>query len=133
MDRPVEVVAPKRVMIHALCGATISVFATYRGTGLRRRGTHLYQTVLVTDVRDASDGTLLTDHLWFNRGETWRQAGLSLGDRIAFEARAIEYRTGYWGANRVRRADAPPRVEYKLTPPKRIAVVRRWSERRAAA
>ena len=128
-----EVVVPKRLRIQELSGTTIAVVATYRGTGLRRRGNRLYATVVVTDVRDAVTGSSLADHLWFNRGETWRRAEVTRGDQITFEARAIEYRTGYWGANKVRRADTPPRVEYKLTPPKRIAVVRGRSEWRAAA
>jgi hypothetical protein len=107
--------------------------ATYAGTGIRRVGTRIYPTVLVRHVRLESTGTYLADHLWFNRGESWRRADLVKGDRIILEARAIEYRTGYWGTNKLERLNRPPRVEYKLTPPKRIAIARRADSRPKAA
>ncbi len=69
---------------------------------------HSFPTVLVRNVRDAESGELLADHLWFNRGNIWRHIGPRPGDRVQFIARAVEYRTGYWGPNRLVRADNPP-------------------------
>ncbi len=67
----------------------------------------------------------MTDHLWFNRGGIWQRAALLPGDLVTFEARSIEYRTGYWGPDRIRQLDEPPRRDYRLTPPTGLHVVRR--------
>ncbi len=108
-----------------MAGATIRVTAVYVRAGNRRDSGLLDTTVLVREVRDAETGTLLADHLWFNRGKVWRTLGLEGGDVVSFQARPIEYRTGYWGASRVRQLLEPARREYRLTPPEHLAVIAR--------
>lgn len=119
------VLAPNRKPLEAKAGGRIRVTDVYVRAGDRRdTGAH-HGTVLVRDVRDAESGALLADHLWFNRGEVWRHAGLVAGDVISFQARPIEYRTGYRGPNRVRQALEPARRDYRLTPPEGLVVVAR--------
>ena len=114
---------PKRRNLEVLAGQTIRVIAAYDRIGTRAAVGRTYKTVLVRDVRHAQTGTLLADHLWFNRGNIWKKADVTQGDRVTFVARAIEYRVGYWGPDRLRQAADPPRVEYRLTPPKSLTVV----------
>ena len=118
------VLAPSRQVMGSRLGQAITVTAIYSRTGTRRNGSRDYPTVLIRNVRDAVTGELLTDHLWFNRGAVWRKAQLVEGDVVRFEARVIEYHTGYWGPNRVRQALEPARCDYRLTPPTTITVVR---------
>ncbi len=127
------VLTPSRERLAANVGRKIVVHAVYVGLGKRKAGQKEFSTVLIRDVRQAESGELLTDHLWFNRGKTWRKAGVLPGDRIAFEARSIEYRTGYWGPNQLRRLESPPRVEYKLTAPAGLRVLGRNAGGAAAA
>ena len=47
-------------------------------------------TILLTDVRDANTGKLLTDHLWFKSG-LWSR-GCRVGDTISFDARVSSYK-----------------------------------------
>lgn len=127
------VLAPSRQPLEAMAGGKIRVTAVYVRAGDRHdTGVH-HSTVLVRDVRDAESGALLADHLWFNRGEIWRHAGLVPGDVISFRARPIEYRTGYWGPNRVRQVLEPARRDYRLTPPEGLCVLCRARDERGEA
>lgn len=125
--------APSRQVLEANAGRKLLVVAVYAAMGTKKVGNRAFHTVLLRWVREASTGTLLADHLWFNRGNAWRKAGLVHGDVIAFEARPIEYRTGYWGPDPIRRLDAPPRRDYRLTPPTEVRIVRRACRRVEAA
>jgi hypothetical protein len=120
-----SVMGPRRGELEVRAGGSIRVTAVFVRTGVREALGHLRETILITDVRDVMTGELLADHLWFNRGEIWKKALLESGDLLRFHARAIEYRTGYWGSNKYRRAAEPPRREFKLTPPAELRVVRR--------
>jgi hypothetical protein len=120
-----RVLAPTRNALGARIGQTLHVVAVFARTGTRRSGSHIYPTILLRDVRDAGSGERLADHLWFNQGSVWRKAALIPGDVVSFEARVIEYHTGYWGPNSVRRALEPARCDFRLTPPFRLTVVRR--------
>jgi hypothetical protein len=104
-------------------GHLVSVEAIYVRTGTRSALGREYLTVLVRRVRDSATGRLLADHIWFNRGSVWRNAGLRRGDIVRFESRVVEYRTGYWGPNRFQRAVTPPRAEYTLRPPLTLTIV----------
>lgn len=129
-----HVQSPTREILASKAGAQLHVTAVYVRTGERRSANHPYGTVLLQDIRDAETGELLTDHMWFNHGQVWRSANLCPGDVIAFDARSIEYRTGYWGPNRVRQAEAPARRDYRLTPPKGLTIVAEshtWSDKAA--
>lgn len=129
----IMVLAPSRVRLEASVGQTLTVVAIYSGMGTRRVGRREFRTVLIRDVREASTGALLTDHLWFNRGNIWRKARLLPGDVVEFEARSIEYRPGHWGPDLVRRLENPPRVDYKLTAPSKVRLISRETGNRTAA
>jgi hypothetical protein len=118
-----DVVSPSRRALDSLVGRRVSVEAIYVRTGVRSARGREYLTVLLRRVRDAATGYLLADHVWFSRGNVWRNVGLRRGDIVRFDARVVEYRTGYWGPNRVYRAVTPPRVEYKLMPPVNLTIV----------
>jgi hypothetical protein len=70
----------------------------YTGTverfGIKRSFGHEKSTLLLRDVRTI-DGDLVADHLWFTRGK-WSEE-ITIGDRIAFDARAAAYQKGYAG------------------------------------
>lgn len=118
-----RVSSPTRVALEAKAGAHIQVIATFLRVGARRSSGAPDRTVLVRDVRDATTGELLSDHLWFNRGQTRWKANLRAGDVITFVARSIEYRSGYWGPNRVRQIETPARRDFRLTPPEGLVLV----------
>lgn len=115
--------SPSRDRLAMKAGSLLHVIATYARCGERRAANNASETVLLRDVRDAETGELLADHMWFNRGRLWRSLDLRAGDRVEFYSRAIEYRTGYWGPNRVRQQEAPARRDYRLTPPAGLTVV----------
>ena len=119
------VLAPSRKPLEAKAGGHVRVTAVYVRAGARRDTGSPHSSVLVRDVRDAETAALLTDHLWFNRGKVWRQAGLVRGDVVSFQARPIEYRTGYWGPGKIRQVLEPARREYCLTPPEGLIVIAR--------
>jgi hypothetical protein len=129
----ITVLGPGRTELEARAGGTIRVTAVFERVGARDRLCHPRQTVLVRDVRDAETGELLADHLWFNRGKVWKKVGLVEGDVVCFRARPIEYRTGYWGPNKVRQVDEPARRDYKLTPPEGLQVIERQRVEHAEA
>jgi hypothetical protein len=62
--------------------------------GIKRSYGREKGTLLLRDVRTI-DGDLVADHLWFTRGK-WSEE-ITIGDRIAFDARATEYQKGYAG------------------------------------
>lgn len=77
-------------------------------------------TLLLTDVKDAETGEVISDHVWFTYSRTFEAANLKTGMRISFEARVKEYVKGYvskaLGVNRRRK-------DFKLSHPTRIAVI----------
>ena len=128
-----EVTGPGRVALQARFGERVRVTAVYVRCGTRTVRGRSHATVLLRDVRDAETGALLADHLWFNRGKLWRRAALAPGDVVTFCARPIEYRTGYWGPNKVLQIEHPPRRDYRLTPPEGLQVYARVRANRGAA
>lgn len=128
-----ELISPERLAMQPFAGTKVLVTGTYRRNGTRGVGSRTYPTVLIENVREIRTGTTLTDHLWFNRGNLWRRAELRPGDKIAFQARVLEYRTGYWGPSKMRRLESPPRVEYGLTPPEGLVILRSARGSRRAA
>ena len=133
-----KAIAPRRTALQEREGKTLQVTAVFVRNGKRDRRTlkvrdqnhsirtakrRTHQTVLIQNVRDADSGEFLADHLWFNAGSTWQKSQLQSGDRVRFQSRVIEYRTGYWGPSKLKRLEDPPRIDYKLTPPKNLKVV----------
>jgi hypothetical protein len=127
------VLPPSREALAARSGTLFTVVATFARVGTKRVGSRHHPTVLVVDVFDKETGQPLTDHLWFNQGRLWRNARLLPGDLISFTARVIEYRTGYWGPNRVRRVLEPARSDFRLTPPTDLVLVWRASQHKQDA
>jgi hypothetical protein len=77
-------------------------------------------TLLLTDVRFASNNKPATDHIWFTVGKTIEKMELQPGDIIEFDARVGEYVKGYvnhrdWTDERT--------IDYKLNRPTRIVKV----------
>ena len=64
------------------------------GTKSAFRGPPL-ETILLKDVARADNGEIVTDHLWFAVGKSWK--GFRAGDRVAFTARVGQYEKGYFG------------------------------------
>jgi hypothetical protein len=56
-------------------GERFRVTATFERWGNKGQ----VRTVLLKDVRDATTGDLLADHLWFVAGKTWMTLGLAPG------------------------------------------------------
>ena len=83
------------------------------------------RTVLLADAKDAG-GRVVTDHLWFNFTKGFENAGLEEGCIVRFDARVLPYRKGYWGNDPDIEIEAPPPgVDYHLTRPTRVEVVKR--------
>ncbi len=53
------------------------------------------ETILLTKVRDAETGEVVTDHLWFTFTKGFQLVGLAEGDTLEFEARVKAYSKGY--------------------------------------
>jgi len=85
--------------------------ATVGGFGQRTSYGHPKPMVLLTDVRDAQHGHVLTDHVWFDRRKWVDDLDLQPGDEIEFDARVGPYVKGYAGERR---------TDFKLNHPTRI-------------
>jgi hypothetical protein len=100
----------------------------YTGTverfGIKRSYGHEKTTLLLSDVRSV-DGGLVADHLWFTRGK-WSNE-ITLGDRIAFDARATAYRKGYAGdrLDVIAERGFGASVSHRLSNPTRVEVLAR--------
>lgn len=78
------------------------------------------ETLLLVEVREA-DGTLITDHLWFNLTKGFEKLGmLKEGDRVRFEARVKKYKKGY--VNRKIGIDQSS-FDYKLSHPTKMVKI----------
>lgn len=94
---------------------------TYKGTfvreGIKNGYKGIERTILLADVTD-QEGTIVTDHLWFNYTKGFRDANLEPGDIVEFTARVSKYVKGYKGY----RWDVykPIEVDYKLSYPTKI-------------
>lgn len=77
------------------------------------------KTILLVDVKAASDGMPITDHLWFAKGKRWD--GIQPGDVVEFDARVGMYEKGYKG----HRDDVfnPASKDYRLERPTKIVKV----------
>jgi hypothetical protein len=72
---------------------------------------------LLIDIIDTEKPTeILTDHLWFNVTEEFRQLNLRSGDIVEFNARVTLYEKGYRDDDE----DNPKRLDYHLSYPRKI-------------
>jgi len=83
------------------------------------------KTILLKNVKDDT-GQVVTDHLWFNYTKRFQAIGdMFEGDVIQFDARVKKYYKGYFGRREEVRLDNPPSIDYKLSYPTRIEMVKR--------
>jgi len=99
-------------------GERFEVTATVERFGHRNGYRGPEETVLLRDVRDATTGELLTDHLWFTVGK-WA-ADLQPGGRIRFTARATPYEKGYFGRREDVALDRPAQRDWRLARPTQV-------------
>jgi hypothetical protein len=85
--------------------------ATVAGFDQRTSYGHPKPMVLLTNVRDAQHGHVLTDHVHFDRRKWVDALELQPGDEIEFDARVNSYVKGYAGERS---------IDYKLNHPTRI-------------
>ncbi len=74
-------------------------------------------TILIIDVRH-TNGTLITDHLWFNLTKGFKSLRLDPGEYVQFDARVKPYRKGYQGTRK--KIDRPVSDDYKLSHPTQV-------------
>ena len=101
-----------RTTLRQLCGQRLRFRATVgrSGTASGWKGS-VTDTVLIHDVRTASEDQQVTDHLWFKCG-VWSRT-LQEGCIIEFDARVGWYRKGYYH----------DQIDYHLTRPTRLEFV----------
>ena len=75
------------------------------------------ETILLTKVKDAETGELVTDHLWFTFTKGFQLFALKEGDTLEFEARVKAYSKGY--VNKSLTISKEKR-DYKLSNPTKI-------------
>ena len=92
------------------------IFAAY-GKKAGFRGRRSQETILLRDVRDITNATLVTDHLWLNLTKEFADLQLKQGDAVAFDARVKKYVKGY--VNTRGKIDNR-RHDYKLTHPTKV-------------
>lgn len=74
-------------------------------------------TILLTNVKNAATGEVLTDHVWVTHGKTW--GNCQEGQQVAFDARVTSYIKGYKGY-RDDVFDAPLQKDYRLSNPTKV-------------
>jgi hypothetical protein len=94
------------------------VFVVYgKKAGFRGRR---QETILLRDITDLADGTVVADHLWFNLTNEFAELQLKQGDTVAFSARVKKYVKGY--VNTLGKIDNR-RHDYKLSHPTQVQKV----------
>jgi len=108
-----------RKALAARNGERFSVVATVERFGSRRGWQGRDEpTVLLVDLFDAAQATRVCDHLWFKKGR-WA-AGLTVGDRIRFDARVGTYEKGYRGHREDAWDAPPPSTDWRLGRPTKV-------------
>ena len=78
-------------------------------------------TILLKEVRRASDGKLMCDHLWLNKTKAFAALDLSVGLEVQFAARVKPYSKGYMGKKEDLKREA--KQDFKLSHPTQVKVV----------
>jgi len=76
-------------------------------------------TILLVDVKLASDGDAVTDHAWMTAGKQFKDLELHSGDIIELDARVGMYQKGYSEDDE----ENPFRYDYRLERPTRMVKV----------
>tara|TARA_B100002019_G_scaffold260642_1_gene246874 strand:+ start:2565 stop:2903 length:339 start_codon:yes stop_codon:yes gene_type:complete len=77
-------------------------------------------TLLLKDIRIKDQKEILSDHLWFTKGKSWKN--VSEGDTVEFFARVSTYEKGYKGY-RDDVFDAPIRKDFRLERPSKVKII----------
>jgi len=98
---------------------------TFTGTFKRKgekRGYKGYPetTILLINVR-GENGSIITDHLWFNYTKGFRELALTVGDTVQFDARVKRYYKGYQGHRE--EVLLHRERDYKLSHPTKISII----------
>ena len=80
------------------------------------------QTVLLLDIKEATSGSFVTDHLWFTKTKGFDKLGLKQGDVVQFDARVASYTKGYQGD-----WDSWLEKDYKLSYPTKLVKLNKES------
>lgn len=78
------------------------------------------KTVLLNNIEN-DEGTVVSDHCWFNYTKGFQSLHLKEGDRIEFQARVKEYLKGYQGYRE--EVYKPVEIDYKLSHPTKLKKV----------
>lgn len=96
-------------------GRFTGVFVVYgKKAGFRGRS---QETILLREIRELADGTVVADHLWFNLTKAFADLQLKQGDTVAFTARVKKYVKGY--VNTLGKIDNR-KHDYKLSHPTKV-------------
>ena len=95
-------------------------FGTFERFGTKRgwKG-RLEQTVLLLNIKD-DNGSVVTDHLWFNYTKGFSSLDLTKGDTVKFNAKVASYLKGYMGHDEIAAYLNPVTISYKLSYPTNI-------------
>jgi len=75
------------------------------------------ETILLTHVVDLENQQMVADHIWFSYTKSFREANLTPGQRVRFEARIKQYVKGY--VNTGYKIDRRQK-DFKLSHPTRV-------------
>lgn len=103
------------------------------GTKPAFRGPDIETILLVNVHSDDDPDTILTDHLWFACGTTFRRLGLRPGDRVSFDARVSRYEKGYRGRRAEELGEYWSETDYRLERPTKAARIQPADHCSAAA
>lgn len=81
-------------------------------------------TLLLLNVKN-QQGKTVTDHLWFNLTKGFAALELEEGDLVQFDARVKEYEKGYKGWDFEKQLESPIEIDYKLSHPTKLSVLKR--------
>lgn len=111
-----------RENLRKFLGKRITVVGTFVRYGYKRGGDGgTIRTILFADIVDPDDGSIYSDHGWFNLTADFAELGeLQPGDTVQFSARVKRYVKGYRGQRRIERLDNPPATDYRLSHPTEV-------------
>lgn len=89
-------------------------------TGVKKGYKGPLPTILLKDVRDI-DGTIVTEHLWFNMTKGFASLCLQQGDIVEFRGKVERYIKGYKGYRDD--VDKPLEEDFKLSRPTKVRKV----------
>jgi hypothetical protein len=81
---------------------------------------HSEDTILLVDIKDEATQQVVADHMWFAYTKGFEKITLTLGVKIAFDARVSDYKKGYvnkrYGINQAKK-------DFRLSHPTKIRLI----------